>query len=103
MSFLNTVPSFTIKSLKLLVAGIFAVTAAVGVRNILHIMFIMVWHLKFKQMAYRSWSWEISNLPKMAQVLSGHIWWLGKIFKHLLYVQWQIAELSYCFSLQRGI
>lgn len=42
MSFLNAVPSFTIKSLKLLVAGIFAVIAAVGVRNILHIMFIMV-------------------------------------------------------------
>lgn len=35
MSFLNTVLSFTIKSLKLLVSGIFAVTAAVRVRNIL--------------------------------------------------------------------
>lgn len=56
MLFLNTVPSFQIKSLKSLVSGIFAVTAAVGVGNILHIMFIMVRHSKFKQMAYRSWS-----------------------------------------------
>ena len=35
-------PSSPIKSFKLLVSGIFAVTAAVGVRNILHIMFFMV-------------------------------------------------------------